>query len=60
MLDQPKREHPNPPWRNLQHVAKARLVHEDKSAARQLRAAIEKKAGTAKRLLAAGGVPEEV
>jgi hypothetical protein len=59
MLDKPKSKLKTSSWINP-YLAKARLVHEDKSAARQLRQAMEKKAGTAARLKAAGGVPEEV
>jgi hypothetical protein len=48
------------PVENYPHLAKARLVFQDQTAARHVREALAKKADIAKRLKAAGGVPEEV
>jgi hypothetical protein len=60
MLDKSKTGRPGRPWEDPGHLAKARLVFQDQTAARHLRKAIEKKAETAARLKAVGGVPEEV
>ena len=57
MLDKSKTKQPVEPY---PHLAKARLVFQDHTAARHVREALAKKVEIAKRLKAVGGVPEEV